>query len=152
MTNMNASCHIWVSHVTYKCIMSTSLRHVTYKWVMSHMNESCHIWMSHVIYEWVIRHIWMSHVTYEWVTSHMNEFSLLVFPFYFLSSFQTSILHWIMSEKDVQGILNFSINLRTFNQSFTESCLKRQKKCAHIQGILNFCIILCTFKESLTFL
>jgi len=56
------SCHIWMSHVTYK-------------WVMSHMNESCHIQMSHVTYEWVMSTCYsgMSHFTYEWVMSHVNE-------------------------------------------------------------------------------
>jgi len=98
LCHVNKSCHIWMSHVTYvnesyhvwmrriwthsysdiTCYV-TSISHVTYEWVMSHMNESCHIWMSHVTYESVMSHIheschiWMSHVTYEWVMSHMNE-------------------------------------------------------------------------------
>jgi len=65
MLHMNASHHIWMSHVTYE-------------WVMSHMNESCHIWMSHVTYECVTSHmnesrsVWMRHVTRGWIVSHMN--------------------------------------------------------------------------------
>jgi len=38
MSHTNESCHLWMSHITYK-------------WVMSHMNELYHIWMSHVTYE-----------------------------------------------------------------------------------------------------
>ena len=55
---MSESCHVWLSHVTYKhtyicgkdrtssrgqsasCHLRIS--HVTYVWVMSHMNETCH--------------------------------------------------------------------------------------------------------------
>ena len=58
------------------------MRHVTCKWVTSHMDESCHIWVSHVLYKWIMLHvnesrqIWMSIVSmnesfpYEWVMSH----------------------------------------------------------------------------------
>jgi len=45
----NASCHIWMSYITY---------HV---WVMSLMYESCHTFVSHVTYEWWV----MSHIMYE---------------------------------------------------------------------------------------
>jgi len=78
--NMNVSCLIWMTHVTYTC-------HVSYERLMSRINESCHVLMSHVNvdvshvnescqYEWVMSHmddlchvymsclIWMSHVTY----------------------------------------------------------------------------------------
>ena len=83
-----------MSSVIYECVMSmwqhlhallwgfktlilptcsTGVRHVTYKWVISHMNASCpydicmreedSTWMSHVTYAW------MSHVTYECIMS-----------------------------------------------------------------------------------
>jgi len=55
MSHMNEPCHIWMRHVTSKC-------------VMSHMNEPCRIWMTHVAYEWVI-HTWMSRV------KHINQSS-----------------------------------------------------------------------------
>ena len=63
---MNASCHIWMRHVTYEC-------------VMSHMNASCHIWMRHVTYECVMSHMnaschtLKSVITYECVMSHRHE-------------------------------------------------------------------------------
>ena len=64
-TDMDESCQIWISYVTYE-------------WVMSHMNESCHVWMSLVTYEWVMSHIHEScrmcvlHVTHEWVLSQTS--------------------------------------------------------------------------------
>jgi len=39
MSRMNASRHVWKSHVTYEQVMSL-------------MIESCHVWMSRVTYEW----------------------------------------------------------------------------------------------------
>jgi len=66
MSHMNESCHIWMGHFTYEC-------------VMSHMNASCHMWIRHVTWmrhvtcKWVMSHIWMGHVTCEWVKSHVNE-------------------------------------------------------------------------------
>jgi len=54
---MSESCHKWVSHVTWK-------------WVISRMNESRHTWRSHFTYKWVlshmkeIYHIWTDQVTY----------------------------------------------------------------------------------------
>jgi len=41
MYYMTELCHIWVSHVTYECVMSQT-------------NKSCHIWMSNVACEWVM--------------------------------------------------------------------------------------------------
>jgi len=92
VSDMNGSCHIWMSHVTYEWVMSdmngschVRMRHDTCEWVMPHgieswhtCNESCHIWMGHVTYEWVISHtqeschIWVVHVIYEWVVSHYH--------------------------------------------------------------------------------
>jgi len=80
ISRMNESCHVCMSHVTYKRV-----------------DESCHVWMSHITYERVMSHgwvmsrmierryvrwwsnptldcwVWMRHVTYEWDMSHMNE-------------------------------------------------------------------------------
>jgi len=47
VSRMNESCRIWISHVTYKWVMSRChiwMSCVTYEGVMSHMNESYHIW------------------------------------------------------------------------------------------------------------
>jgi len=83
---LEATVRIWISHVTYRCII------YLYERVMSHMDESCptrmncipinklcHIWMNHTpmketmshMYELHIRpeatvRIWISHVTYGW--------------------------------------------------------------------------------------
>jgi len=63
-THGNASCHIWMSHVTY-----TNEVRYRYEWVMSCMNESRHI------YKWGTLPIWMSHVMYEWVTRGVRNMS-----------------------------------------------------------------------------
>jgi len=87
MPNMNESCRIWMSHVTYKSHYMW-LRHDKYEWVISHMNESvmshidesCHIWMSHVTYEWVMshinesRHMWLRHAKYEWRRDFISKY------------------------------------------------------------------------------
>ena len=55
-TNINESCHISMSHVTYAgatCHFQEISR-LSYTWVMSHINESCHIGMSHAAYQWVM--------------------------------------------------------------------------------------------------
>jgi len=85
VAHMNECCHIWISHVPYKSVMSCIHESCEiYEWVMSHtnkacppphMNESCHIWMSHVTYEWFMPHmneschIRISHFPYERVMS-----------------------------------------------------------------------------------
>jgi len=61
MSHLNASCHMWMSHVTCE-------------WVMSHVNASCHVWMSYVTCEWV-----MSHATCDWVMSHSKFVSRLCY-------------------------------------------------------------------------
>ena len=57
MSNINTSCHTWISHVSHG-------------WVKSYMNESCHTWMSHVTHGRVMSHMdetaltWGSHKTH----------------------------------------------------------------------------------------
>ena len=76
---VEATVRIWISHVTYGCII------YLYERVMSHMDGSCPTRMncipriSHVTYGWII-HLWKRHVTYVWITypsrshcSHMNK-------------------------------------------------------------------------------
>jgi len=66
-------------HYLVRASCYTSMRHVTCRWVMSHINESCHISMSRVTCKRAMSHIiesfhiWMSLVTYQWVMSHINE-------------------------------------------------------------------------------
>jgi len=98
MSRMNESCHIWISHVKYKS-------------VMSHMNESCHIWMSHVTYEWVMSHmnqschIRVSHVTYEWVMLHMSESCQI-----WVSQQYSTLTHcWIHTYAWIQRCVNLQI-------------------------------------------
>jgi len=45
-SNVNESCHTWVSPVTW-------VGHVIYDWVTSRMSESRHVWVSHVAHQWV---------------------------------------------------------------------------------------------------
>ena len=79
VSHMSESCHTWLSHVTYKCILliwmsnithmvpsgviSVSIfdlfHHVACMWVVSRMNESVQIKMSHVPYEWIMSHIYV---------------------------------------------------------------------------------------------
>ena len=78
MSNVDESCHIWMSHVTYKWVTYkwVTYKWVTYKWLirMCYTRHSFHIWNLHFAYKWVMsrlnksRHIWMSSVT-----ARMNE-------------------------------------------------------------------------------
>jgi len=72
-TDMNESCNIWMSHLTYERVTS----HV-------HNHESCHGYVSLVTrtHEWEFMscvhaschmYIWRSHVIYECVASHKNK-------------------------------------------------------------------------------
>jgi len=54
MSHMNELCHIWMRHVTRKCVMSRKnescrvrMRHATHKWALSHLNEFARyrVWM-----------------------------------------------------------------------------------------------------------
>jgi len=148
---MNESCHIWMSHVTYKWVMShimsihwwrwpsPSRSHVTHDWVMSHMNESCHTWMSHVTYEWVkthtneSRHIWMSHVTYhcvnlQWMSHNIYQWvtsGIMTVEFWlFLSLSGSHGTHeWVMSRMDESYPLWMShITYEWVTSHINESC------------------------------
>jgi len=90
-THVNESCHVWndscrirTRHVTYKFVMSRSIRRAGSVWVMSHM------WMSHVTYKSVMSRTNESRLQYsvclfgaraageschtcEWVMPHINE-------------------------------------------------------------------------------
>jgi len=94
---MNESRHVYMSHIIdeachkYEWIMSHIrmshvvqasesrhmqdiwMRHVMYKWVMSHIDESCHIWMSLVTHWCVMSHIRISHVTKTNESRHTHE-------------------------------------------------------------------------------
>jgi len=79
---MNASCHIWMSHVGYEwewemSHMNESCQIRMREWETSHMNESCQIRMRmrYVTYEWIMSDTneRMRDVTYEWVMSNTNE-------------------------------------------------------------------------------
>jgi len=50
--------------VMFECTDSchTSMSHVTYQWVMSHINESCHISMSHVPHQLRCTQTWLIHL------------------------------------------------------------------------------------------
>jgi len=75
-SHMNESCHIWMSPVTYKWVMSqpqpySKLEcHATYIWAMSHewvmprMNESCHTWTRRVTYKRIMLHVHKLHLLY----------------------------------------------------------------------------------------
>jgi len=74
-TLKNESSRTWMSHVTYKQILSHTCRNDV---ILEHlymlatqfqkrMDESCHIGMSHVTHMYESCHIWMSHVTHKWV-------------------------------------------------------------------------------------
>jgi len=76
--------HVWMSHVTYKWVMSQcplatsspcgivkwvthEMRHVMYQ--MSHVLHQ----MSHVIFEWVVSHAFMCHIHALWSQSLTND-------------------------------------------------------------------------------
>jgi len=90
MSQMNESCHIWMSHVTHKnesCHIRMSLRgcqsiescqlwmgHVTSGRFMSHMNGSCHVWTSRVTCGWVMLHRNVpQRMPINWVLSSVKE-------------------------------------------------------------------------------
>jgi len=72
MLYRNEPCLVWMSRVTYAC-------------VMSHMNESCHIWIRQVTYEWVISHVNVSCPVCQSGKVHVFFFWLLTFGLYFFS-------------------------------------------------------------------
>jgi len=59
-SQMNHSCHVWMSHVTWGCVtsrMNASIhRSGNGSNLRSHLNGSSHIWTSYVTYDWVISH------------------------------------------------------------------------------------------------
>jgi len=135
-------CHIWMSHVTYECVMShVRMSHVTYEWVMSHMNESCHIWMSRVRYEWVMSHmnasfhVWMSHVMYEWVMSRMNE-----------SCYIRNLTHMNMNESCGAGAKAEAMHVCTWTRPsmrsnvIYEEAMSRMNESCHIRISLFICM------------
>ena len=89
-SNVNASCHVWMSHDTYESIPKRYVLSL-YGRVTSHVNASCHIWMRSVIRGCVVscmdvschigKHaealysvcIWIGHVTWHCspVTCHI---------------------------------------------------------------------------------
>ena len=78
MSHVNASCHMWMCHVTCECVMSRVnvpchmwMSHVTCECAMSHVNESCHMWMSHVTCKWVMPHVNESCLT--WMSSSFDN-------------------------------------------------------------------------------
>ena len=82
-TAWRGSCHIWTNasflissmwhdpRDSHAHIMHTWIRHVAYKWVMSHIKK----WVFFIRHMTdVIRmHICIRHVTCKWVMSHMND-------------------------------------------------------------------------------
>jgi len=97
VTHINKTCHAThafafkgarMSHATHECVMSniqeschTWMSHVKYTGVMPHMNESYQIYRSHATHEWVMSNIQEScHTWMRWtmrlipdVTSHMPD-------------------------------------------------------------------------------
>jgi len=68
--------HIWMSHVTYECVMSyVWISHVTFDWVTSHVHESCHTCMSYVAHPRLLdpHAPTASRHTYEFVMSHKAQ-------------------------------------------------------------------------------
>ena len=61
------------------------MKHVTFKWGVSHLNEAFHSLMKHVTYKWGMSHIneacyiSMKHVPIEWSMSHSYETELISF-------------------------------------------------------------------------
>ena len=86
MSHVNESCHIRISHFTYKWVCHawnephhTWMRHAAYGIAMPHMNEPHHIWMSLITYEGDMPQIWMSEaVVYchmrwlQWLLGSLN--------------------------------------------------------------------------------
>jgi len=63
-----SSCHIWMSHVTRKWVMSHMNENDTYECVVSHMNESVQTWIRHVTHAFIMSHMYES--CHIWVYLH----------------------------------------------------------------------------------
>jgi len=89
MSHMNESCLIWMSHVSYKSVLShfeerdISMSESCHMWGMSRMDEPCHrlvvgVSMARGKGNFVLLMsesclIWMSHVSYGWVVSQRRN-------------------------------------------------------------------------------
>ena len=80
MSRMNASCHMWKSHVMrMNGPCHTWMHHVTRnEWVMSHLQNIRLIWWAVGLFwfEAHYRSVWRSHVTDEWMLSQAHYTSL----------------------------------------------------------------------------
>jgi len=98
MSHINESCHIQVSHITYKWMISCHIwfTHVSCEWGMSHCCGSawpCERGMSHVTYKWSMScHIWITQWEGEQVLSQMNEWCVSAGPCGG-QTFQPTLLH-----------------------------------------------------------
>jgi len=136
VSHINESCHVWMSRVPYKWVMSRIMHHDT----------SCHVWMHlvalmcHGTYEWGTSlmntswHMWMRHVTREFVITFTNE------------SHHGSIGRWHMNES--WRILQICPALRTYespkiNLFENWELIRRQKEQELAQQRTRKCVAVC---------
>ena len=87
------------------------IRHVKYKWVMSHANGSCHTWMT-----W---YIWVRRITFEWVGTNMNSSChtrIRHVTHAFIMSHMNESCHIKMSHVTYEWVMS-QINESTMNES-----------------------------------